>query len=329
MAVTEPLTVTELLLRWDAERPRSQQKQLGWSDLGVCRRRAGYRLAGVEPTNAGGSVQAVMGTAIHKVQEEALKRFVPEASAEEEVTFAGILGHFDRYENGDVLDTKTTSSRNLARIQADGPPTSNIWQINGYAAAVIASGRPVRRVIIDFLARDTGEEWRWIGKPDPQAVRDALAWLREVRDTELEWLPREFEPDSPFCKGCAFLDICWPEGGTGRDPRAVLFREAPDAVAWAEKLDQARADKADAERREREAKGALDAIRPNDAGTETVDIGYAKHLRWTVSTTKRIDNDQVREDYAAAGAEPPQTASPKVTLTLVRPKADDARKAAS
>lgn len=319
----EPLTVKELLLLWDADRPRSMQRELGWSDLGVCRRRAGYRINGTEPTNTGGSIQAVMGTAIHLVQEQALTKHVPTASTEEEVTFAGILGHLDRYEDGDVLDTKTTTIRRLRTIRQDGPPLPHLWQINGYAAAVVASGRPVRRVILDYLARDTGEEYRWIGRPDPQHVRDALAWVRNIRDTELQWLPRDYEPSSPYCQGCAFLDLCWPEGEPHRDRRAVLYVEKPDAAYWIDRLDQARADKADAAAREAEAKGALDALRPNTTGSATVDVGHDKQLRWTVTTTNKLDTDKVRADYKAAGAQPPTKASTTVTLNLVTPDAGE------
>lgn len=320
-------TTGDILLAWDADRPRSQQRELGWSEVGGCRRRAGYRMAGTAPSNSGSSLPAVFGTAIHGVAQQALEAsLAPGDLCEQEVRFAGVLGHFDRYEaaTGSLLDIKTTSSRNLDRIRRDGPPERTLWQINGYAAGLVSSGRPVHRLVIDYLARDTGEEWRWVGVPDPTQVRAALAWLAEVRAVELEWLPRDFEPDSVWCRGCPYRDICWPEGEPYRDPRQVLFQADPDAVAWAEKLDQARADKADAERREKEAKGALDALRPNDAGTETLDVGYEKHLRWTVSATSRIDNDRVREDYAAAGAEPPLSSSPKVTLTLVRPKKDSA-----
>ncbi len=317
--MAEPLTTSELLQLWDAARPRTQQQRLGWSDVGVCKRRAGYRLAGVEPTNPGFSIQAAMGSAIHHVIDPVIREHIPGASVEEEVEFAGVLGHFDRYEDGDVIDTKSTSSRWLAIVKRDGPPQSNLWQVNGYAAAVIRAGRPVRRVILDYIARDTGEEDRWIGRPDPQLVRDALKWLREVRDTDLAWLPREFEPSSPFCKGCAFLDACWPEGEPHRDRRAVLYLEDPDAERWVAQLERARADKADAARREAEAKGALDALRPNVAGTEVVDVGLPVQLRWTVARTNKLDHDQVRADYKAAGAEPPTKESTSVRLTLMAP----------
>lgn len=325
MTAAVALTTGQLLLARDQDRARSKQRQIGWSEIGGCRRRAGYRLAGTEPTNSGSSLQAVMGTVIHEAAQEALRDLAqPGDLVEQEVTFAGVLGHFDRYEaaTGSLVDIKTTSSRNLERIQRDGPPERTLWQVNGYAAALVSTGRPVHRLVLDYIARDTGDEHRWIGRPDPTHVRDALAWLKEVRDTVVEWLPRDFEPDSAWCRNCPFRDACWPEGEPHRDPRVVLFREDPDAVKWAAQLDQARADKADAEKREKAAKGALDAIRPNESGTEIVDVGYGKHLRWTVSSTKRIDNDQVRDDYAAAGAVAPVSVTKKVTLSLVTPKPD-------
>lgn len=316
-------TTADLLLAADGDRGRSQQREIGWSELGGCGRRVGYRLAGTEPTNPGSSMQAVLGTLVHEAG-AALRRAAaqPGDLIEREVRFAGILGHLDWYDAATATlgDDKTTSSRRLATIQDDGPPTATLWQINGYAAALISDGIPVRTLVIDYLARDTGEQWRWTGVPDPQHVRDALAWLREVRATELAWLPREYEPGSAWCKSCPFRDLCWPEGEPHRDPRAVLYEDRPDAAAWAAQLEQARADKADAARRETEAKGALDALRPNTTGRGELDVGYPKRLRWTVSTSKRLDGDRVRADYKAAGAEPPVNEATQVTLTLVKPK---------
>lgn len=320
-------TTAELLLLWDQKRARSQQREIGWSEIGGCRRRAGYRLAGTEPSNPGSSVQAVMGTAIHTAVQEVLREFAqPGDLVEQEVRFAGVLGHYDRYEaaTATVVDVKTTSSRWLKTIQREGPPQNTLWQINGYAASLISAGKPVKRLVLDYLARDTGDEWRWEGRPEPRHVRDALNWLKQVRETELQWLARDYEPDSAFCRHCPFRDTCWPEGEPHRDRRAVLFQEDPDAAKWAAKLEQARADKAAADKREKEAKGALDALRPNTSGTYTLDIGYAKHLEWTVTQSNRIDSDQVRADYAAAGAEPPTNTSTSVTLKLVTPKKDEA-----
>jgi hypothetical protein len=212
-------STTDLILAWDRRRPRSKQQELGMSDLGGCRRRAGYSLAGQKPTNPGGSVQAAMGSAIHDAIADILTELgIPGASHEKEVKFAGLIGHY--------------------------------------------AGTPIRTVRIDYLARDTGEEWTWHGLFDPRNVRDAVEWLRLVRTTELEMLPRDYEPDSAFCRGCKFLQVCWQGAVADRDPLSVLFVEDPDAEKWAAELWSAREQIKELKVQEKRAKGALDALRP-------------------------------------------------------------------
>jgi hypothetical protein len=308
----EELTTAALLLLWDQRRPRTLQAEFGISELGQCRRRAGYRLNGIEPSNVGGSVQAVMGTAVHDAvasvyHELQAAGIIPaEDLIEYEVRFAGILGHLDRYEAAAhrIIDTKTTTSRWLGHLKIYGPSLANLWQVHTYAAALIAEGRRVDEVAIDYLARDTGEEFRWTGPFEPTRVRDALDWVRTVRTTPLEWLARDYDRDSPFCQHCPFLAVCWSGGVPDRDPRSVLFIEDPDGAKWAGKLEQARADEADAKRRVTEAKGALDALRPDDT-TELVDVGYEHLLRFRLSEQRRLDGGAVRAEYAAAGQKPP------------------------
>lgn len=317
-AATAERTTADLLLAWDHTRPRSQQREFGMSELGGCRRRAGYRLAGTEPTNPGASVQAVMGTAIHDAVARVLGALAdPGDLVEHEVTFAGILGHIDRWEaaTGDLVDVKTTSSRWLEHIKVHGPGQSHLWQISVYAAALIAEGHRVGRLVIDYLARDTGQEYRWTAPFDPQHVRDALAWVAVVRGTDLDMLPRDYAPDSAFCAHCPFRDACWEGSTPGRDPRSVLYVQDPDGPGWAAKLWQARRDQADAKAREAEAKGALDALRPDDPG-QIVDVGWEKALRWTTTWPERLDTAAVRAEYRKTGTTPPMKGAEKPTIRL-------------
>lgn len=318
-------TTADLLLEWDRSRPRSRQRELGWSEVGGCRKRAGFRLAGTEPTNPGGSVQAVLGTAIHEAVQQRLNETAgPDDLVEFAVEFAGIPGHLDRYEadTETLVDVKTTSSRWLEKIKENGPTRSHLWQVNGYAAALMMRKDMkvhVRRIVIDYIARDTGELYRWVGVPDVQQVRDALDWLKQVRETPLDMLNRDYDPHGPFCAHCPFYDACWDGAVPDRDPRSVLFVEDPDAAEWARKLDQARADKKAAEAREKEAAGALDALRPNEFGKSApLDVGYEKALVWTISETERLDTEQVRAEYRNVGAEPPTKTSTTKKLTFVR-----------
>lgn len=268
-------TTSQLLLRWDQQRARSQQLELGISGLGGCRRKAGYHLNGVPPSNAGGSVQAAMGSAVHMVVAGAMSDVAePGDLIEHPVELAGLPGTLDRYEASTctVVDTKTTSSRWLEHIKLHGPDENQLWQITGYGAALTKQGKEVLRVRIEFLARDTGEEWTWEAPFDTRVLREALIWLRNVRETPLDMLPRDFMPDSPFCHSCRWSGDCWPYGLDGKTAAKVLYMDDPDAQRWGDQLWQARQDKKDAEEREKRAKGALEALRP-PAGTGTVDVG--------------------------------------------------------
>jgi len=276
-------TTSALLLLADQQRPRTLQQGIGMSDLGSCRKRTGYKLAGTVPVNPVGSVQAVMGSAIHDMVASILNSIAkPGDLVEHEVTFAGIPGHVDRYEGATqtVVDTKTTSSRWLEHIKLHGPDDGQVWQISGYAAALIKSGYPVRLIQLDFLARDTGEEYTWSKPFDTRDVHDALRWLKGVRDSDLDMLPRDYEPDSVFCRGCPFggMDggICWEGHVPGRDLRSVLYIEDPDARRWADQLWDAREALRAAKQAESQAKGALDAIRREG---DVVQVGD-RFLRW-------------------------------------------------
>lgn len=264
-------TTTELLLIWDRKKPRSQQKELGMSELGACRRRVGYRLAGVAPSNPAGSVQAAMGSAIHQVIAEILDDIgLDGVVAEKEVNAFGLKGHFDRVEDHTVIDVKTTSSRWLEHIKLHGPEHSHLWQIHMYAAALRFQKHDIKRVRIDYLARDTGEEYNWPNlegaRFNPQHVRDALEWLHAVQSADLDMLPRDQEPDGAFCGHCPYQTLCWGGAVEGRDPRSVLYVEDPDAQRWTDKLWDLRQQIKALEKQADEAKGALDAIRPNDGG---------------------------------------------------------------
>lgn len=322
-------STSELLLAWDRQRPRSQQREIGWSEIGGCKRRAGYRLAGQEPTNPGSSVQAVMGTAIHDAVAAILAQTAgPDDLAEHPVTFAGVRGHLDRYEAATwtVVDVKTTTSRWLEHIRIHGADRDHRWQVHGYGAALIAAGRKVRWVRIDYIARDTGEEYSVVERFDPTVLRAALDWIDEVRSGDVEDMPREYAPDGPFCQHCPFFDACWEGAVPGRDPRSVLYVEDPDARAWAERLWQAQLDAKDAKKRIDEAKGALDALRPNDEGSAVVDVGGPAPLKFTVGRPqKRLDTEQVKREYAQAGAKPPmkETRQPKPTVQFAGEEGDE------
>lgn len=321
-------STAELLLEADWKRPRSQQKGMGISDLGGCRRQAGYKLHEYLPEKPSGSVQAVIGTAVHdKVDAElAAMRdagIIPANSViNEEVWFGGLRGHPDLYVNGILRDVKTLGyDSQLASYQLKGPPRRHLWQVMTYAAALILTEHPVHTVQLDYLVRDSGNNWIWEGPFDYDAVREAMNWLQQVRETPLDWLARDYAPDSAMCKHCPFFNTCWDGHVLDRDERSVFMVDDADAVRWATELADAKERRKRAEKDEAHAKGVLDAIRPNDEGSAMVELeGFPYRLKWTVIKQRRLDGDQVREDYERGGAKPPTKLGESVKLELLAPR---------
>lgn len=288
-------TTSWMLLEWDRMRARSMQREIGWSEIGGCRKRAGYRLAGTEPSNPSGSVQAVLGTAIDlTVNQVAVEAGMVQ---QQEIEFAGIKGHFDRLESSvtdnfrdhdikpdTVVDVKTVGTdRWLEHIELHGAPEGNRFQIHAYAAGLLLLGYPIRWVRTDYIARDTGREWAWRERFSPTVVKDALYWVRRVRELDLEMLPRDYEPTSAWCRSCPFQKPCWGEQSTDRDPRAVIYAERPDAGEWAERLFHIRATKSKLSEEEEHVRGVLDGLRPDDpkalvqAGSRLLEFRPNKH----------------------------------------------------
>lgn len=278
-------STSDLLLQWDRRRARSQQKELGWSEVGGCRRRAGYRLAGTEPTNPSGSIQAVMGTAI----DEAINSIAAELgiSHQQSTEFLGIAGHFDRLESSvtdnfrdhdikpdTVVDTKTVGTdRWLEHIEINGAPQGHQYQVHGYAAGLLMMGYPIRYVRIDYLARDTGREWSWVKPYDPMVTKAAVEWLTNVKRTPVEMLPRDFEPDSAFCRSCPFERECWGGAVVDKDPRSVIHVEDPDTARYARELKDARGQIEELKARAKRLAGILDAVSPPPGDRSIVQAG--------------------------------------------------------
>jgi hypothetical protein len=321
-------STAELLLRADWQRPRTRQTSLGMSDLGGCRRRAGYQVHGYPPEKPSGSVQAVIGTAVHDAVDAALVKMrdeglIPADSIiNEEVRFGGVLGHPDLYVRPVLRDVKTVGyDLQVANYRLNGPPKRHLWQVMTYAAALIVQGLPVDEVQLDYLVRDSGNTFLWSGPFDYGRVLEAMQWLSQIRETPLEWLARDFAPDSPQCRHCPFSGACWEGHVVDRDKRSVFVVEDKDAIGWAEKLEDARSRKRQAEKDEALAKGALDGLRPNGRGRGEVQLeGFPYVLRWTVSSRHSLDTEAVREDYARAGGRPPLREGESVKLELVAPK---------
>ena len=210
--------LVDILHTKENSRARSNQVQIGPSELGGCRRKVWYRLNNQPETNEGElKLAAIMGTAIHAAIENALAMADPEGKkyiVEQEVEYGGMKAHIDLWipETGDVVDWKTTKKSNLSYF----PSTQQRWQVQtyGYLLDKAGKGKP-RTVNLVAIARDGDErDIKVHSEPyDPTVAEEALNWLVAVKESHEAPAP---EKDSNYCKFyCKFYDATGEMGCVG------------------------------------------------------------------------------------------------------------------
>jgi hypothetical protein len=284
--VSSPLDIEHDLwaevARHDAARPRSRQVKLGCSEIGGCRRYAGYRLHGVARTDPPGEKRAAaLGTWIHKgVQAVMVQAF--DAFDEVAVETPDLLSSSDLYfPDGVVEDDKTCDDMMLPGYMEHGPPRRHWWQVMKYADLIrqglfastetrLAGPQLVTDVRIRYIGRSRGGE-HVVQEPfDPDVVAEADAWLEEVKSyADPDGLPQD-EPGpgiSYICDSCPFATRCWgPERADGRRRQANMVRDDADVRAALEEYAAARAVESEAKRRKARARALLDAAQPGTYG---------------------------------------------------------------
>lgn len=281
-----------LILLGDQIEARARGGELSMSGVGGCRKRAGFQIHGYEPDNEVSSVVAALGSAAHRTINAACAALNREGDLSEvPVEYAGLTGHIDRYEKWDylsdgtrleahrVVDVKTTSARWLESIQVHGIPESHRFQTALYGAGLIQGGTAVKTLRIDYIVRDTGQEWQAERHFDVKEVRSALEWVRFCTESPFDLLPRDYEPDSTICLSCPFFNRCWEGYVPNRDKRSVLLAEGAKPAAMAEELFLLRKQLAQMNKRASELKGALDGLRPDDSMV-VVQAGEW-YIKWT------------------------------------------------
>lgn len=207
------------ILRVESRSTRSRQKKIGASEIGTCRRRTAYRLAGTKPSDPPTGLQAFLGTAIHKAVLAVAKR---EHGAVTEVKLDSPLvkGHADAvylqsadpWDEDPVLapaelreltpadleairllleDLKTKGRFSYETTVETGPKVAEWFQVSLYAW-MLRTGQvidrrlprgvelPVDRVALRFVDRDTGRQHVIEDDYDPAITVEALGWLDGV-----------------------------------------------------------------------------------------------------------------------------------------------------
>ena len=185
----------------DNAKARSMQKEIGASQIGDCRAKTWLQMKGVEGTNPTLKLPAIMGTAIHKIIEEAIERIDPFAEKyelEQEVIYGDVKGHVDLYipESKHIVDWKSTKKKNKDYF----PSLQQRWQVQLYAYAMNGLGKPVETVTLFSLARDGDERHILVhSEPYDQAVaQDALNWYEDLKSRETQ--PAGERDPFSFCK---------------------------------------------------------------------------------------------------------------------------------
>ncbi|WP_328769451.1 PD-(D/E)XK nuclease family protein [Streptomyces sp. NBC_00286] len=274
--------------RDDRSRPRSRQRQLGPSSIGLCRRRAAYEVHGTWPTDLDDNMHAaILGTWLH----DGILRVLAEqygAHTELELTNGVILGHADAYWTpsgqipGVVEDVKTKSTRALDVVVRQGPSRHEWFQVHLYAYLLrtggltehphLPTGDPleVDVVRLRYVGREYGQVVVHQRAYDEDVTRQALAWAEDVLESpEPEAMPRDLDGPglSVICDNCPFKTTCWQLDQLADDGRAPQTILAEDTAAITDAL-SAYADAAEiesaAKKRKAKARKMLDAA---DAGT--------------------------------------------------------------
>lgn len=178
----------------DGERARSQQVEIGPSQIGGCRTAVWLAMHGVAKTNETTKLAAIMGTAIHTAIEEAIHRLDPfgdDLLLEHEVHHMGadIKGHIDLYVKSAkaVVDWKTTKLSNLGYF----PSEKQRWQVHLYGWLLTEAGHPVETVSLVAIPRDGDETDIKVHTEayDPELAAQALAWLDDLRQRDTQPAP--------------------------------------------------------------------------------------------------------------------------------------------
>lgn len=179
--------------------PRSQQKQIGPSEIGApCTRRLGYKWLGIPGREQGVNWKATMGTGAHMWLETAFDLDNMRVAAEDgqerwlvetrvnvgTVDGIEITGSCDLYDRwtGTVIDHKTVGKTQLQKYRAGGAGQQYRAQAHLYGRGWQRAGFEVRTVAVAFLPRDgeLDQAHIWHEPYDEQVALDALQRLEGV-----------------------------------------------------------------------------------------------------------------------------------------------------
>jgi CRISPR/Cas system-associated exonuclease Cas4 (RecB family) len=292
-------------------RPRSQQTEIGVSQIGGCRRQVWHQLQGAKRENTTLQLPALMGTAIHQLIQDAFEGAAEEETVaywiETELEHDGIKGHVDFYlpELGAVIDWKTTKMRNLAYF----PSQQQRWQVQlyGWLIEKVHKDTPLTVSLIG-IPRDGDERHIKIHTEEynPAIAEEAIAWYREVASMTEPPAPERYA--AQFCQHyCPYFgNACQ---GKGKDKAEVTITDKP-TVETIERYSKVLQDIKQLEEEK-------DAIKAFLEGVEGVTPDGVKVAWSQIAGRKVLDEEQVAQILTKYGESIPfKQGAPSMRLSV-------------
>jgi hypothetical protein len=296
--------------------PRPQPSPGGWhvgpSDLDSCPAAIQFREKPPEGfvPEPEDNAAAVAGTMFHDAAKRAREVLYPWREYEQPVTVPGLdrPGRFDEYDEilAEVGDTKSAGRWAWDRLGDRGPKATDWGKLSVYGYALRAAGRPVERLRLMYVSRETLEDEQFTIPYSEARARAALGKLRAFNialDTG-QALPRDPDrsgPSSdPLCARCPFRRACWnmdAAEAAGRSPESYTILGPDPAwedIEWAaRRVDSFSRDRKDAKKQETAAKDLLGGVAPGVYGEFEVVARTRKQADWKAWALKIQNARQV------------------------------------
>lgn len=293
----------------DHDRPRSQQAEVGWSEVGACRAYVGFRLSGEWASDDTDPWRAIVGTALH-----AWLQARPGAEGSEfevETRYAGILGHADEVDADSVTDYKFPTRAVSESWRSDPDALAQkMGQVQGYAAGLVTAGRLPADCTVRLLVAPvdgTFADWWVHEEPYDEATADAgAARYREVQGLLDQGLTPPRDMPYSWCERfCEFFSVCRNSLPPSDDEPIT----DPELVAMVRQYGELGEDISPKAKLRKQIAAQIKGLRG-------VADGWRVGLTRPSGFKDAIDMEQVEADYAASGRPVPTKQVPTSAPSL-------------
>lgn len=216
---------TTMLLWSESARPRSQQVNIGPSELGVdCDRQLAYRVAGLTGPNEGRADPwpGFVGSAIHARMEEAIRGYLaahpraPRWAIEQWVQADPLIrGKADYNRDNLLVDIKSASTDGIANIRKEGPTRRYRVQQMVYAKGLRDAGRLIEYICLLYVPRSgwLRDAYVWAEPYDEALALESLGrpyrLAQTLRELDVTGHPNRWDriPATPSYMGCQYCPM--------------------------------------------------------------------------------------------------------------------------